>query len=95
MKNEAAIEARIRNLAWSFKALKNAPGVDPWNALELDRWAESGTTSSGERQAARFVLSVWNRHDWGKKFNMADAVNVWDEKNLKAFQAWVNDPWYA
>ncbi len=88
-------EARIRGLAWSFPALKKAPGVDPWDAMLLDRWAESGSASSGERQAARFILCVWNRHEWGNKFFMSDALNTWDDKNLKAFQGWVAAPWFC
>lgn len=92
--NAIATEARIRNLALSFQALLGAPGVDPWDALKLDQWAE-GRASSGERQAARFVLSVWNRHDWGKQFILSEAMRVWDEKNLNAFREWVKAPWWA
>ena len=92
--SNAALEGRIRLLAWSFPALLKAPGVDPWDALALERWA-GGLASSGERHAALFVLSVWNRHDWGSKFNMAEAMNVWDDQNLKSFKDWVNDPWWG
>jgi hypothetical protein len=41
------------------------PGIDPWDSAELVTWLNtSGEPTSGSRQAAMFLLSVWNGDDW-------------------------------
>jgi hypothetical protein len=41
------------------------PGIDPWDPVELVRWLNtSGEPTGGSRQAALFLLSVWNADDW-------------------------------
>ena len=91
-------DARIIQLAASFPCLQRAPGVAGglWDAVALDRWATSDA-SSGERHSARFVLGVWNSYDeWRSgKFDLFDAMDVWDHENRQAFQRWVADPWFA
>lgn len=91
--SESAGIRRLERLAASFHVLRNAPGVQPWDAEALDRWA-STLASSGERHAARFVLSVYNstaRWRCGP-FNVALALSTWDSQGWSAFRAWVNAP---
>jgi len=84
-------EQKISALALTFPALRGAPGVAPWNEDQLRDWL--GVCSSGERQAALFVLSVWNHYD--NKFDMHAAVSKWDDGNLAAFVAWARAPWWC
>ncbi len=83
---------RVTLLADSFPALRKAPGVAPWDEKKFVRWMKSGV-SHGELCAARFVLSVWNHYDY--KFDMHEAMGVWDNDNLAAFVAWAKAPWWA
>lgn len=39
---------RLRDLLRALPALRGAPGVDPFDATQLDRWA-AGPCSHGER----------------------------------------------
>src|SRR3982750_513641 len=57
----------------SGSLLGNARGIEPWDPNAL--MESSGTWSSGERQAAAFLLSVFNHHN---PFNVQDALGVWD-----------------
>lgn len=90
-------ENRIHLLAWKFPCLRHAPGVEPWNADRLDDWAASGGPSHGEKCSARFVLAVWNpNHEWQVgRFDLMEALRIWDEDSHKAFIAWARDPWWA
>jgi hypothetical protein len=90
-------DIRIQNLARTFPCLRGAPGVAGlWNALALDGWAAT-VASSGETHSARFVLGVWNSHEKWRcgRFDLFDALGVWDHKHLEPFLAWVENPWFA
>jgi hypothetical protein len=90
-------------LCESFHSLRGAPGTHPWNQHTFATWASGGKTDA-ERQAAAFVLSVWNGNNlapwWSKKpfrvsvFDATLACAIWDEQNRAAFIAWCNDPFY-
>jgi hypothetical protein len=86
-------EMRAEALAVTFPSLRDKPGISPFNADMLDRWANS-VASSGERLAARFVLSVYNAdHAWKcGPFCPATAVGSWDIAHWRAFQAWAVRP---
>lgn len=67
-----------------------------------ERWASG---SGGERDAALFVLSVWNPDDdWrgsgldrdgSGRFALHTALANWDSEHRAAFVAWCADPWWA
>ncbi|BAM05419.1 hypothetical protein PSMK_p00570 (plasmid) [Phycisphaera mikurensis NBRC 102666] len=64
-----------------------------WDTEAVDHRATHGA-SHGEKVTAQFLLSVWNQwhaYDAGA-FDLFEAVRVWDEEHLKAFQAWASDP---
>jgi hypothetical protein len=87
---------RMTLLAETFPTLKNAPGVDPWEPHELNRWA-LGPRSPGERWAARFVLNLWNQsEDWEcGSFDVFEALARWDNAHRRAFAMWALNPWWA
>jgi|GEM_PF-1687276 len=49
-----------------------------------------GPFGSGGARAAEFCLHVLNDD---APFNLARAVNTWDQGNRAAFQAWAANPW--
>jgi hypothetical protein len=90
-------ESRIKLLAQMFPCLRKAPGISPWNALAVDDWASSGNPSHGELCTARFVLAVWDPNgEWRSgRFDLMEALPVWDLHHREAFLAWARDPWWA
>lgn len=98
----------MTRLAALFPSLRAAPGVSPWNANEFLRWATSGVLSHGEVLAAKFVLGVWNSStDWEdtaremklikpdqkfSRFDLFEAMNVWDQAHINAALAWIELP---
>jgi hypothetical protein len=57
-------------LARRFPSLADgAPGIEPWDALAVLRWAVLGGQSHGEVLAAKFMLGVWNNTDWQRLAN--------------------------
>ena len=77
-------------------SLHGAPGVSPWDAVELNRWAGSGV-SQGEQLTAQFVLAVWDRYtEWeAGHFDAMKALAVWDFAHREAFLDWATDPWWS
>ena len=100
---------RIAALAASFPSLVDKPGTRPWDALELLRWLCEGGGSSGGKKTARFVLGVWDpNNDWvevardneianpeqASRFELFEAMRVWDAPHVAAFVAWVQAPFW-
>ncbi len=92
------VRERMTLLAASFPELERRAPIHPFDALELARWAKSGAPGHGGRCAALFVLSVWNPYDYAKwkagRFDVHEALGVWDDDHRAAFLAWVKDPWW-
>lgn len=90
-------ELKTIELARSLPCLNRLASINRglWNPNELDAWAIKA--SSGEKHAARFVLTVWNQYEQWQcgAFNVFDAVVAWDDVHRGAFVAWVRDPWFA
>ncbi len=88
---------RMTTLGRTFPSLGKKPGIDPFDAVQLDRWA-AGVASHGESITARFLLSVWDggsRSDWlSEPFHLLEALKIWDEAHHAAFLAWAADPWW-
>lgn len=106
MEKKITADMRIAQLALTFPCLHNAPGVMPFDAIKLLKWA-STVASHGERIAARFLLSVWNSStDWGdvarergfgsdfKRFDLFEAMHCFDAEHLAAMQAWIKRPFF-
>ena len=51
---------RMALLCHSFPSLRDAYGVNPWDQHSFARWASGPAPTHGSRQAAAFVLAVWN-----------------------------------
>lgn len=91
-----SLEAKMSALAATFHCLRNASGVKLWDANTLDKWAAETPLSHGERVTAQFVLSVWEpNHAWRcGKFDMMEALRIWDADHHAAFVSWVREPWW-
>ena len=100
----------MTRLATSFPTLRSAPGVSPWDSNEFLAYAVSGVLCHGEVLAAKFVLGVWNcSADWEKlaqekklikpgehfsRFDLFEAMNVWDQEHIAAALAWIELPFF-
>jgi hypothetical protein len=87
---------KMESLALSFPSLRSAVGVRPWSADELDAWARSDVSGHGALCAARFMLAVWNPDGaWScGRFDLMEALAVWDVDHRLAFLSWVGRPWW-
>ena len=86
---------RMRRLALEFPCLADAPGVRPWDAEALDRWA-ANPVSHGERVTAQFLLAVWSPETpWQSgRFDLMEALRLWSPSYREVFLAWANNPWW-
>jgi hypothetical protein len=93
--NPDEIDTRMTTLARTFPSMRNASGIDPWDAEKLEAWAK-GLLSHGERVTARFLLSVWDpKLAWElDPFDLMEALQIWDPNNQQAFLKWASDPWW-
>ncbi len=85
-------------------AIKFAWGDDEHDggAVRFAQWARAG--GGGQRDAALFVLSVWNwMDDWSRvgltrgdsgRFDLHRALGNWDPSHRAAFVAWAREPWW-
>jgi hypothetical protein len=79
--------AAMTALARRLPGLRNADGVEPWDADRFLRWLlVVGAYSHGENLAGRFMLSVWNTST-----NWEELANE-DEELLATYRRQVEDP---
>jgi hypothetical protein len=91
-------------LAEAFPSLRGAPDLRPWSPAALHAWAcERATLMAGGRDAARFLLDVWQDGSVegldcpSAPLGPFDAVRSmfhWDEAHRAAFATWVAHPWW-
>jgi hypothetical protein len=88
---------RVQELATTFPCTAKMAGVTPWDALRLDELASSARPSHGEIVTAKFFLAVWNPgEDWKSgRFDIMEALSVWDDNHRNALLAWAKAPWLA
>jgi hypothetical protein len=89
-----AVGARMTEFALTFPSMRKAV-VKPWDAPRLDSWA-NGPRSHGERVTAQFLLSVWGPSAAWQcgRFDLTEALRVWDAGHHQAFLTWVAHPWW-
>lgn len=88
------MEKRMIELVNSFPTLRGV--LEVWDPERLDSWASGHVPCSAAKNAARFVLSVWDRREWNcGAFELHRALSCWDELHRGAFLAWVKNPWWA
>lgn len=88
----------ILALARSFPCLQRK--LQWWHPANFDAEVFHGMMggwSSSERQAAYFVLTVWNpdyarERDW--TFDLVEAASCLDPVNRGPILAWLNQPYY-
>jgi hypothetical protein len=89
--------ARMSALALSFPSLRQADGLAPWEPERFAQWMRSGAPGHGAKCAGQFVLGVWNpstRWKGGGRFDLHEALTIWDEDHRTAFLAWARAPWW-
>ncbi len=85
----------ICNLIRTFPCLAGMRIVpSEWNADEFD--LRSLKFSSGERNAAQFVLSVWNPNTKWQcgQFDLVEAAARLDDTHRNAITQWLQKPWW-
>lgn len=97
---------RMEALCESFPVLRGRPGTSPWDQHAFAAWASGPAPTGASRQAAAFVLSVWN---WGTPadggwwnqepysvgvFDPVEAMTRWDVHQQTAFIAWCENPFF-
>ena len=93
-------ENQLAELARTFPSMDRCPAImqrlPPFDANMLDGWAASGGPSHGERVTAQFLLAVWDPdQEWKSgRFNLMEALRVWDERHREAFLKWASSPWW-
>jgi hypothetical protein len=96
-------------LARSFPTLRAADGIEPWDVDRLVAWLCGPAPSHGALLAGRFVLGVWNpTSDWIElarerqlegadkltRFDVLEAVSVWDDEHMAACVRWMQAPFW-
>lgn len=101
--NRIVAMSQLGNL---FPTMRGVPGINPWNVDQLVGWLNTGAPTSGSRNAAMFMLGVWNPNtNWKEfglrvrkgstgRFDMFRAVSCWDPDHLKAFHQWLANPFF-
>lgn len=69
-------------------------GANPFDADLLDD--NHVGASHGEKVSIAFLLNVWNPgHEWKVgKFDVIDALGIWDSSKRAAFSDWAREPWW-
>ena len=99
---DKAREDYMSEFAETFPTLRNRPGVRPWDPVLLAKQLKAAGTTHASHHAIMFVLGVWNTSFAVEgivdlcitPFNVHGALWSWDDLHMKAFQAWVRDPWW-
>jgi len=88
------LEKKMATLARSFPCMAKAPGAKLWDSNAFDHWAYDAPISRCELVTVRFLLAVWDRDfNWKcSRFDLMDAMSIWDEQHRAAFLAWARDP---
>lgn len=91
-----AHDTKMAVFARTFPSMAMAAGVKPWDANVLDQWAADTPVSRGQFITAQFLLTVWDPANAWRcgRFDLMDAMRVWDGQHRSAFLAWANDPWW-
>jgi hypothetical protein len=70
--------------------------LKPFDADTFDRWLSGAALSHGERVTAQLILAVWDpNYDWQSgRFDVMEALRIWDKPHRAAFLEWAKDPWW-
>jgi hypothetical protein len=98
IRGEISRRDAIKELARTFPSLAELEMFQPdahFDGDEMDAF-RSGVLCHGGKCAFQFIASVWNPTAKRKcgKFDLHDAMSVWDDEHRAAFVAWATDPWW-
>jgi hypothetical protein len=87
----------IKELARTFPSIADLQMFAPdahFDGAVMDKFR--GGLCHGGKCALQFIGSVWNPSEKRKcgKFDLHEALGVWDEEHRAAFTAWASDPWW-
>jgi hypothetical protein len=96
MTEYASVTGQMTAFARTFPCLRESPGTQLWDALVFDGWAAESPLSHGELVTAQFILAVWDPAGTWRcgRFDLMEALGVWDEPHRAAFLAWASEPWW-
>jgi hypothetical protein len=82
-------------LAESFPSLRQAMNGRPFDPDWMEHFAE-GAMEGNSHWAAMFVLDVWysDRSVRAPRFNLIQAMRVWDDDHRNALDEWLMSPFY-
>jgi hypothetical protein len=89
-------------LAKLLPSMRDVPGTDPWDAVQLVAWCNTGAPTSGSGWAARFLLSVWNPStNWNEeglpgapRFDLLEAWAIFDDQHRAGVMQWLDAPFW-
>lgn len=95
-KQQKQIVALIKKFP-GFAGIVPAHILADFDASAFDQWASSTPISKGELIIARFVLGVWDSYvEWQcGKFDLFEAVGIFDSGNRQVLYEWVKDPFFV
>lgn len=96
MAERANLTVKMTAFVRTFPCLRKASGTELWDAVMFDRWAAATPLSHGQAVTAQFVLALWDPdRPWQSgRFDLMEALRVWDEQHRAAFLTWAGDPWW-
>lgn len=97
-RSEISHREALQELARTFPSLRDLQMFQPGDYFDgevMDAF-RAGQLCHGAQCAFRFIGSVWNPTAKRKcgRFDLHDAMGVWDDEHRAAFIAWANDPWW-
>jgi hypothetical protein len=94
-RTEFRTDSSCAYLALGFPSLRRAPGIEPWDAEALDRWAARPDRDPAARAAAQLVLGlVDSGRDWTcGRFDLREALAVWDCDHGCPFLSFLQHCW--
>jgi hypothetical protein len=81
-------ERRLPSLARRFDCLKDAQGLEPWNAEALHAWTLSVPVGSAAWHAGHLILNLSGPGPWAR-VDIIAAMRVLGDEDRKTLATWV------
>lgn len=91
--NNLPLDKRLTSLARRFPCLKNAQGIEPWNAEVFYRWSldQKKLNNEIDNSLNHTCLFLLNLAEYKKcePFNILSASKVWEDADKQMFINWM------